>query len=182
MMAKQGLGTADDELCPIGLVNLGPSPYPDDVHNASTTIAELPPQLLEALKPAGLRAGAEASSPPSARSLEAQDAISELVSLDELVNLDELLRLDEDEPKTLLLDTVVLDAESLPPLEAIPLEEAPPQTIELHVIRESMPLVAVESELARLPRPWIIAGALVASVSIAGAMALFCWTIAKLVF
>jgi len=180
MMAKQGLGFVEDELSPLGLVTFTTPSSADDVHNASTTVAELPPHILEALKPPGLRIEREeaVTPPPPSAGEGAGWAGAEGV-------LDLVERLDEGEPKTVQLDTIVLDIEdieSIPELPVPPDDEAPPQTIELHVIREGGPLAAVETELARLPRAWLVAGALVASVSIAGVMVLFCWMLLEIVF
>ncbi len=178
MMAKYGLGLLEEEPSSAGLVDLSPPPPPhppDDVHNVSTMVAELPPHLLESMKPPSLR---EPPDGPLARPLSLPSSAprpwhggAELFDL--------AGRLDADEPQTLQLDTVLLDASSIPDPS---MDEAPPQTIELHVIRESNPLAAIESELARLPRPWAIGGALVASVSIAGVIAMLCWTLVQLVF
>ena len=178
MMAKYGLGLLEEERSSAGLVNLSPPPPPpDDVHNVSTMVAELPPHLLDSMKAPSRREPPEGperphAGPPSRTSSFPRpwQGGAELFDLTD--------RLDADEPQTLQLDTVLLDASSIPDLS---MDEAPPQTIELHVIRENSPLAAVESELARLPRPWIIGGALVASVSIAGVIAMLCWTLVQLV-
>lgn len=168
-MAQHGLGLLEEQLSSDGLLELGAHPSTDDVHNASTTVAELPPHLLESLKELGGAPPMPPRPPIAAPSPHEHAEIFDLVA-----------RLDVDEPETLLLDTALLD--SLPPLPMLVTDETPPQTIELHVIRESGPLAAVETELARLPRPVVIAGALVASVSLAGVMAVLCWTLIHLVF
>ena len=166
-MAKYGLGILEEELPSMGIPNLDP-PSLDNVHDISTTVVELPPQVLEALKPPGLRSSLDAA--PRFRPWE---GAADLVDLSD--------RFDADEPKT-VLDTMLLDAAELEAAGELAPEESPPQTIELHVVRDTGPLAVVESELARLPRPWVIAGALVASVAIAGVMAMLCWTIVQLVF
>jgi len=170
-MATPGVGILEDELFPAGYPYLEAAPAPDDVHNLSTTVAELPAHVLESLRSHALGAPVADTSSP-ARASRAAWAGHELVDLTD--------RLDADEPMTLQLDTMMLEVAALPPIVELPMDEATPQTIELHVVREAGLLAGVESELARLPRPWLIAGALVASVVFAGVVVLLCWTLVQL--
>jgi hypothetical protein len=143
---------------------LGPDAEPprvaddvEDVHDASTTVAELPAGLLDALKSPALRT--PTASPPAI-------AASELeVHEDRDALLDLVDGLDADEPETLQLETVLLGVPLEPPEPTD--VEASPRSIEIHVSTSTGALDAVESEIEQLPRTWKIAGALVAAFAVA---------------
>ena len=171
-MAMTGLGILEDEPSTTGGSYLDASPALDDVHSLSTTVAELPAHLLEALKSHAFGTPGAEPPPPVSAAPRSSWAGHELVDLTD--------HLDADEAMTLQLDTVMLDVAELPPLVELPLDEAPPRTIELHVVRETDPLAAVDSALVGLPRAWLVAGALVASLATTFVIALLCWTLVAL--
>ena len=180
-MAQHGLGILEEQLTSTSLSRRGDAPTLDDVHNISTTVTELPPHLLEALKTPEVRVN-EAPPRPRQSTWSASSTSSTSSTWKggaELIDLSE--RSDADEAMTLELDTVMLGMALLPPVAELPQEEAPPQTIELHVVRRAGPLAALETELSGLPRPWLFGGAAVAAICVAGVLAMFCWTLAELV-
>ncbi|HVH42759.1 MAG TPA: hypothetical protein VM925_10460 [Labilithrix sp.] len=180
----------DDEASFAGLVSLSTAPPPpNDVHNASTTVAELPLEVLALLKSGGVPDTAPPNSAivPTAKSagsvleeLEPEDLEPEEPDI-EIVEMADLT-LGSEEPPTIQLETVMIEAGILtplpPPSSARRLEV--PRMIELHVPEldaEIGAIAGVEREFARVPRGWMIAGALVASAMAASVAFVLLWSL-----
>jgi hypothetical protein len=118
----------------------------DPVHDASTTVAALPSELLESLKSPALRSTAP---PPKPAPI--------AVALDDHM-LDLAVFLDADEPETLQLDTALL------------VQPPPSAPVELYVHAPPTAFDLVENELAQLPRTWRVAGATLAVLMLGGAL------------